>query len=199
MHIATRITTALTILLAAAAPAQSLWNPARPTPSSISDTTARTIGDVLMVVISERQTVQNVEQSEFKKENSIDGALTNFDILENAFGTLPALAANGNRELKGDARYDKQGTLQTRISVLVIDVMPNGNMLIEGRRRIIVDKETKTIRFTGIVRPFDVTAANSVLSEQIANASIAYEGVGPLTNSTNKGWLDELVDFVWPF
>jgi len=198
MHISARIAVALIAVLATA-PAQSLWNPARPTPSSISDTTARNIGDVLMIVISERQTVQNTEKTEFTKEKTIDAAITNFDILENAFGTLPALAANGNRELTSDAKYDKEGRLQTRMSVLVIDVMPNGNMLVEGRRRIIVDRETKTIRFTGIVRPFDVTGANTILSEQVANASIAYEGEGPLTNTTNKGWLSELVDFVWPF
>jgi flagellar L-ring protein precursor FlgH len=190
---------ALLLCVCAGLPAQSLWNPNRPAPSLIADTTARNIGDVLSVIVSEKQTVRNKEQTDFSKGSSIDAALSNWDIFENMFGILPALSGNQERTLQGDVKYDKDGTLQARLAVLVIDVMPNGNMVVEGRRRIVMDKETKTIRFTGIVRPFDVTPLNTVKSENVANASIAYEGDGPFTVATNRGWLSELLDFVWPF
>ncbi|MAG56269.1 MAG: hypothetical protein CMJ83_08270 [Planctomycetes bacterium] len=198
MKFATRI---LIIVAVAAAglPAQSLWNPRRPVPPLIGDTTARSVGDVLTVIISEKQTVKNKESTEFTKDLSIDASLTNWDVLQNMFNPLPALAGTSKRDMAGEAKYDKAGTLQTRLAVLVIDVMPNGNLLIEGRRNIVMDKETKSIRITGIVRPFDVTGLNTVMSENVANASIAYEGTGPLTTTTNRGWLSELLDFVWPF
>ncbi len=186
-------------LIVAATPAQSLWSARRPSPSLISDTTARNTGDVLTIVISETQTIKNQEKTEFRKDASLDASLDTWTIFEDLFDTLPAVSGSSNRGMISDAKYDKQGVLQTRISVLVIDVMPNGNMLVEGRRRIVMDQETKTIRFTGIVRPYDVTSLNTVLSENVANASIAYEGQGPLTATTGRGWLSELLDFVWPF
>jgi flagellar L-ring protein precursor FlgH len=187
------------VLLAALAPGQSLWNPDRPAPPLFSDTTARAVGDVLTIVISEKQTVKNKEDTELGKSTSLDAALTNFDILPNAFNPLPAVAGSSDKQFDGEAKYDKEGTFETRLSVLVIDVQPNGNLVIEGRRRIVVDREVKCIRVTGIVRPYDVTVANSIFSWQVANASVAYEGTGPLTRSTNRGFLGELLDLVWPF
>jgi flagellar L-ring protein precursor FlgH len=186
-------------LLAATAAAQSLWNPDRPSPSLFSDTTARAAGDVLTIVINEKQTVKNKEDTELQKTTSLDAALTNFDVLPNAFNPLPSVAGNSDRQFDGEAKYDKEGNFETRLSAIVIDVQPNGNLVVEGRRRIVIDKETKCIRVTGIVRPYDVTNANTVYSWQVANASIAYEGSGPLTRSTNRGFLGELLDFVWPF
>jgi flagellar L-ring protein precursor FlgH len=186
-------------VLACATHAQSLWNPQRPAPSLFADTTARGVGDILTIVINEQQRIQNKEQSTFDKESSLDAALTNFDVLPDAFNTLPSANGFSRREFEGDGRYDKQGSFETRLSVIDIDVLPNGNMIIEGKRRVIMDKETKTMRLTGIVRPFDVSALNTVLSHQVANASISYEGKGPLTNTTNRGWLSELIDGVWPF
>jgi len=186
-------------VLASTSSAQSLWNPLRPTPGLIGDTTARNVGDVLTIVISEQQSIKNQEKSQLAKQSSIDAALTNWTIFESLFNKLPAVSGSSSRDMTGDAKYDKEGSLETRISVLVIDVMPNGNMLVEGRRRIVMDKETKSIRLTGIVRPYDVSPVNTVMSENVANASIAYEGQGPLTSATSRGWLSEMLDFVWPF
>jgi flagellar L-ring protein FlgH len=178
---------------------QSLWNSDRPSPSLFSDTTARCAGDVLTIVISEKQLVKNKEDTTLNKETSLDAALTNFDIFPNAFNPLPAVAGHTDRKFDGEAKYDKEGNFETRLSVIVIDVQPNGNLVVEGRRRIVIDRETKCIRVTGIVRPYDVTTSNAVYSWQVANASVAYEGAGPLTRTTNRGFLGELLDLVWPF
>ncbi len=196
-----RITLAVALLgaLPGALPAQSLWNPQHPQPSLFADATARNIGDILTVVISEQQRIKNQEKSTFDKESTLDAALQEFNLLPNAFNPLPAIKGKSTREFEGDAKYDKTGSFETRIAVVVIDVLPNGNMLIEGRRRVIIDKETKTMRLTGLVRPFDISGSNTVLSSQVANASIAYEGDGPLTSATNRGWLSSLLDVVWPF
>jgi flagellar L-ring protein precursor FlgH len=186
-------------LLAALAPAQSLWNPDRPAPSLFADTTARAAGDVLTIIISETQTVRNKEETELTKTTSLDAALTNFDVLPNAFNPLPSVAGDSDRQFDADAKYDKQGSFATRLSVVVLDVQPNGNLVVEGRRRIVIDRETKCMRVTGIVRPYDVTTANTIYSWQVANASVAYEGNGSLTRTTNRGFLGELLDYLWPF
>ncbi len=179
--------------------AQSLWNAARPLPSLTSDTIARQVGDLLTVVISERQVIKNKEQTSLSKDGGLNATLSSFDVLPNAFNTLPGMTAEHGREFGASGQYDKEGTFQSRMSVVVIDVQPNGNLIIEGRREVVMDKETKTMRITGVIRPFDVSGFNTILSENIANASIVYEGNGMLSRSTNKGWLSELVDFVWPF
>ena len=179
--------------------AQSLWNPERPQPAFFADTTARSVGDILTILISETQKIKNQEKSTFDKDSSLDAALTDFKVLPTAFNPLPSVRGSSTREFEGDAKYDKTGSFETQLSVVVIDVLPNGNMLIEGRRRVIIDRETKTMRLTGLVRPFDVSGLNTVHSSQVANASIAYEGKGPLTDATNRGWLGDLLDKVWPF
>jgi flagellar L-ring protein precursor FlgH len=193
------ITLVAFLVLAGAAGAQSLWNPQHPQPAFFADATARNVGDILSVVISEQQKIKNQEKSTFDKESTLDAALEDFKVFPDAFNPLPTVKGRSTREFEGDAKYDKTGSFETRVSVVVIDVLPNGNMLIEGRRKVVIDKETKTMRLTGLVRPFDVTSVNTVLSSQVANASIAYEGVGPLTTATNRGWLSNLLDTIWPF
>jgi flagellar L-ring protein precursor FlgH len=75
--------------------------------------------------------------------------------------------------------------------------------VVEGRRTLRTDFETKTVTISGVVRPLDISPSNTVLSESVANARIIYEGNGPLTETTNQGWLARLFtiafNFFWPF
>ncbi|MEZ6195517.1 MAG: flagellar basal body L-ring protein FlgH [Planctomycetota bacterium] len=192
-------TLAIVALLAGTAGAQSLWNPDRPAPSMFSDTTARGIGDILTIVIDERQTVANDESTSFSKDSSLDAALTNFDVFPRFFEPLPSASGSASKSFDGSAQVDKTGRFETKISVVVIDVMPNGNMLVEGTRRIAVDGDRRIIRITGQVRPYDVTRSNTVKSEYVANASFAIEGTGPSSRAVNRGWFSRFLDVIWPF
>ncbi len=187
------------LLLAPAAGAQSLWKARQSAPSLIADTSAREIGDLLTIVIRERQIVENEETTALERTTSLDAILESFQVLPNLFEPLPDAKGTAKRTFDGKAQYDKEGRLETRIAAVVIDVQPNGNIVVEGRRRVIVNSETKTIRITGIVRPFDVLGNNEVYSEDVANASIGYEGEGQLTASTDRGWFGALLDIIWPF
>ena len=169
----------LTLIIALAAPlgAQSLWNPDRPAAPLFADTTARQVGDILTIEINEQQTVQNNDQTAFAKDTSLNAALTNFDIFPRMFEPLPSASGNSQRDFNGSARVDRNASFRTMISVVVIDVMPNGNMLVEGTRRLMVDGDRKVIRITGQVRPLDVTRTNMVTSDKVANAAFAIEDV----------------------
>ena len=84
-----------------------------------------------------------------------------------------------------------------------MDTLPNGNLVVQGRREIRIDAETKVIEFSGIVRRYDVRRDNTVQSELVADARVAFSGSGPVTNTTRRyglaGWLHTAIDWLWPF
>ncbi|MDP6367987.1 MAG: flagellar basal body L-ring protein FlgH, partial [Planctomycetota bacterium] len=99
--------------------------------------------------------------------------------------------------------YEKKGAFTARLTAVVIDSLPNGNLVVSGRREIHIDKEIKVLEFSGVLRRYDIAADNTVESELVANAMVRYSGSGPLTRSTNRvglgGWLHDAVAWLWPF
>ena len=190
-----------TLIVVGSCSAQSLWNPTRKYLPVFADTTARGVGDILTVLIDEDYRVENDETTDFTKESTLSALISNFDIAPDIFDDrpFPRIDGSASREFSGAATYDKDNSFQTTMSVVVLDVMPNGNLFIEGKRTLIVDGERKTIRLTGLVRRFDVASNNTISSRLVADAAIAYEGVGSLTRSTNRGWFSHLLDILWPF
>jgi flagellar L-ring protein precursor FlgH len=164
---------------------------------------ATRVGDLVTIVIQENQNVKNEESSDMTKGTSLDYQLTNFDIAPKAFNTLPRVAATSDDQFRGTANYAKKGTFQARVTAMVVDVLPNGNLVVNGRREIRIDLETKLIEFSGIIRRWDISPDNTVTSELVANAKVSYTGSGPLTNSTNRrgigGWLHDAISWIWPF
>ncbi len=169
----------------------------------IGTRSATRVGDLVTIVIAENQNVKNEESSDLSKGTSLDYQLTNFDIAPKAFSPLPRVAATSDDQFRGTANYAKKGTFTARVTAIVVDVLPNGNMIVNGRREIRIDKETKLIEFSGIIRRWDITPDNSIASELVANAKVSYTGTGPLTNSTNRrgigAWIHDAIAWVWPF
>ncbi len=169
----------------------------------VADKKASHAGDLLTVLISESQDVQNKETSDMSKSDSLNYGLSTFNIKPDAFSVLPDVSGDMVSTFQGTANYQKQGSLQARITVVVIDSLPNGNLVVQGRREIRIDRETKIIAFTGVVRRYDISTANTVESELVANAKVSYVGNGPMTNSTNRSSLGSLIGdllvWLWPF
>ena len=193
--------------LAATAGAQtrtgSIYQPVAGPQSMIADKTARRPGDLITVLITENQDIKNQETTQLKRESSFDAALTTFNIAPNAFSPLPDLGATASDDFNGRANYEKKGKFTARITAIVMDVLPNGNLVIKGRREIRIDNETKVIAFSGIVRRYDVTADNTIQSELVAEARVSYVGDGDLTTATNReglgGWIHRAFAWIWPF
>jgi flagellar L-ring protein precursor FlgH len=194
-----RIALAL-VLIASPASAQSLWSQAGPSPSSLyADNVAYRRGDILTVIIREQQRLAIDEETDLQKDGSLDARLEEFGLKPNAFQPLPTVKGNFTRDFQGTGKIDKDGLFEARISVIVLDVQPNGNLVVEGKRNIILGDERKLIRLTGLVRPQDVSSTNTIRSENVANAAIAFEGNGSVTRTTSRGWFSRFLDFVWPF
>ncbi len=181
----------------------SIYDPSRGPRSAIADKTARKPGDLVTIIIKEEQVVKNQETSNLSKATDLDYQLTNFDLRPNLFSTLPSLAASSSDSFSGTANYQKNGTFEARITAIVIDVLPNGNMVVQGRREIRVDNETKLIEFSGMIRSFDVKPNNTIESQLVAEAKISYQGTGDLTDSTNRSgigrFFHSVIAWFWPF
>jgi flagellar L-ring protein precursor FlgH len=171
--------------------------------SPVASKIAGRIGDLVTIVISETQDLKNEESNDITKKTSLDYQIKNFDIAPHAFTTLPRLTTASDDEFNGSANYSKKGQFQARLTAVVVDVLPNGNMIVGGRREIRIDNETKTLEFCGIVRGYDVKSDNTIASELVANGRVSYIGKGPLTNGTNRrglgGWIHDALDWLWPF
>jgi flagellar L-ring protein precursor FlgH len=180
--------------------AGSLWGrPGASSRSAIADHTALEIGDIVTVIVSEGQTVQDDGKLETSKASNLDTALEVFDVAPNTFSTLPALKYSSERSVDGETKYSQKGKFETRLSAVVLDVKPNGVLLVEGRRTIHLDGDLKEIRVRGLVRPVDIRADNSISSDRIGDADILYDSDGGRSRSIEKNWLENLLDFLWPF
>ncbi len=196
-------------LLAAATPSfaqarkGSIYDPDNSPGAPMAARIAVRRGDLVTVLISENQNVRNQEASDLSKATNLNYKINLFDLKPDAFTTLPKLDADSTDGFIGAAKYEKSGAFTARLAAVVVDVLPNGNLVISGRREIRIDQETKLIEFSGVVRRFDIGADNSVTSELVANAQVLYKGSGPMTHHTNRTgvgrWFHDAISWLWPF
>ena len=171
-----------------------------------SDQVARQSGDLITIQVNESTTVAESQTTDTSRETDISAAIT--AIPNNArvsgaagtstVGTLPVMSGNSEKTFTGEGTYDQSNAMSTMITGRVIDVLDNGNLVIEGRRTLVFGENTKTIRITGVVRTADLNSDNLVMSERIHNMQVAIEGEGPINRSQQEGILGRILDFVWP-
>lgn len=168
------------------------------------DTQARNVGDLLTVVISETTGVQNQEERALSKENE---ASSSFDMESSAsgdYGTAGGSAefdfdSESERGFDGAASFRSQRDFATRLTASVVDVLPNGNLVISGRKNVVVAGDERILIVSGIVRPYDVSPDNTVQSRYIADFRVAYEGIGQEQAFTRQGFFGRFMNKVWPF
>ncbi|MHC4261350.1 MAG: flagellar basal body L-ring protein FlgH [Planctomycetota bacterium] len=207
MRTLTLLTLIASLFLADVASAQvrpgSIYDVQRGPAGLIANKTARRPGDLITVLISETQDVTNEEVTGLQKQTSLDYELVDFNLFPNAFSTLPSLDGDSSKQFQGNATQSKRGTFTARLTAMVVDVLPNGNLVISGRREVRVDNDVKLIEFSGVVRKYDVSAANTVASELVADATVSYTGTGPIANTGRRrgfgAWLSDALDWLWPF
>jgi flagellar L-ring protein precursor FlgH len=191
--------------LPSVANAQNMFMDRRTQGTMIEDITAAHVGDLLSILISETQRIKNEDKVERSNTSSLEARLNAYTLGQDTFNenVLPRFDISQNREFEGGAKQEKDTTFEASISVMIIDVLPNGNLVIAGSRIIEVDDEIKTLRISGLVRRLDVTAANTVTSAQVADARLSITGEGANTRVNTRGpiaslW-DTLIWAVWPF
>jgi len=184
-----------------------------------ADGRARRVGDLVVVKIMEQTAAKTKADTTAQKNSS-----NNYGI--GAFFGAPTVSmvpiANVNppgvRSARTDPSYNmlaldtrslsglnstgetkRENNVKTSMAVRVIRVLPGGLLQIEGARETRVNEETEYMVLTGVIRSKDVAADNSILSTQIADASINYYGKGVLADKQKPGWFTRLMDNIWPF
>jgi len=170
----------------------------------VEDFKARSKGDILTVVISETASASKEASTGTSRESKVAAGIPNLMGLETAgiskwMDLSKLVNASASSKFDGSGSTTRKENLNATITARVIDVLANGNMLIEGRRNVLVNNEDQIIVLTGTVRPRDVTPDNLVNSTLIADARIAYSGKGVISDRQQPGWLMGVVDKVWPF
>lgn len=173
--------------------------------SSISDLRARNVGDILTITIQETHTVRNEDRVERSTESTLAARLEAFSLSEKTFkqNVLPRIDVRRQQDFNGEARQNVNSDVRASIAVMVVDVQPNGNLVVAGQRTVTVNDETKSLRVSGIVRALDVTNDNTVTSAQVADARVSITGDGATTRTITKGPVGQLFDTLiwaaWPF
>jgi len=190
---------ALALVVAVPAAANSLW-PDQAV-SLFTDNKAYRVGDVLTVIVIEEAKVQNSSGRSLSKETNTEGEIETVEWPNTTLlaANKPKVKWKSKRSFDGEGSYQLAGKMETRLTAVVLDVLPNGNLVIEGSRLQQSVDEKVFVRVSGIVRPADVRSDNSVLSTALAEGKIVFESKGPIDRSNRRGILNHIVDFLWPF
>lgn len=166
-----------------------------PSNSLFSDYKASKVGDAVTVIVTEQTSATKDASTNTSRQSTIgaNGSLT--------YGTVSSpsggLSIGTDNEFKGTGSTSETGSVQTTISARVVKVDRYGNLVIQGSRLISINGQDQLLKLSGIIRPSDIQPDNSILSTQIADAKIIFEGSGSVNSSQSPGWLTKL--FHWLF
>ena len=158
---------------------------------------ARRVGDPLTIVLVERTAAS-------KSANSQLDSGGGFSLTPPTTGPLSLFhstdaSASGNRNFKGGGTADQANSLSGEVSVTVAATYPNGTMLVQGQKRVTLNRGDEWVRIRGLVRTVDVDAFNRVPSTRVADAEISYTGRGDVARASRQGWLSRFFQVVSPF
>lgn len=165
------------------------------------DIKARQVGDLLTVVLDEQTDASKTASTEISKDNSTDISAPRVLGQDISIGGDPlSTALDSSNDFTGESDSSQSNNLQGSITVTVAQVLPNGNLVIQGEKWIAINQGDEYVRLRGIVRPVDIGPTNTILSTQVANAQITYKGKGATADANAIGWLARFfVSPLWPY
>lgn len=164
--------------------------------------------DIITIIVDENSSTTSSQSLETEKDASSQMRLNNMlkwlSLLElrlEAGDTtdLELIDFNATREFTGEGDYERSDRFTARITATVLEVKPNGNLVLQATKRIEKDDEIQTLVLSGIVREDDITQQNTILSSQMANLNIAIENEGALRDAAKKGLITEVLDALFAF
>ncbi len=163
------------------------------------DRRARHVGDTLTINLVERNTAQKNANANAERSSSLAGGITSLNRLP--FRGLAGINAEAGMDssFTGSGAAAANNVFNGTITVTVIEVLPNGNLLVSGEKQMAINQGSEFIRFSGVVNYNHITASNTVQSTQVADARIEYKGSGYIDESQQMGWLQRFFNIIMPF
>ncbi len=171
--------------------AGSLW-PKDKKESLFSDNRARKIGDIVTILITENSSTSQSVSRKISKKNTLQGGAGT-----GALDFIPVWGLSTNTSLKGGGSVTSKDVITAKITAKIVGVLPNGNLKIEGIRRVVINNDSLEIIITGVIRPQDIRSDNTILSTYISDAQISYRGTGSLTNAQKEGILSQILNWLF--
>lgn len=183
--------------------------PAQPAPTSgglykpgyelslFSDVKATRVGDIVTVMLVEANSGQKSSDTNLNQSTAVNVGAPTF-----GGSTRPnmAIGLDSANNFTGESGSSQSNTLNGSIAVTVREVLPSGNLLVEGEKWMQINQGNEFIRLRGVIRPRDVGPSNVIYSTQIADARISYSGTGSTQNANVAGWATKLIfSSLWPF
>jgi flagellar L-ring protein FlgH len=188
----------------AAVQGDSLWT-REYSVSIIADKKANAIGDIITVVVQEANTTKKDSSTKTAKSTELDASLSSFLFSPAASGLLtkkgklPAMNLSSKHDFDGGGQINNSESILARFGVRVVDVLPNGNLIVEGLRQTSFSDESQTVILRGTVRPYDISPGNTVFSYSLADVSIKFQSSGAVSNTQKKGWFTRAWEVLTPF
>jgi flagellar L-ring protein precursor FlgH len=166
--------------------------------------------DLVQIIVQERSRSSSSQELETSKEFELDGSIDAFpklsladiaqlQLMAGRTTDLPAVGIDLNNEFTGEGEYAREDDFSTRITAEVVEVLPNGNIVLEARTSVRNDDEVSVITVTGVCRGEDVTTTNTVLSNQIHDLRVDKRNEGQLPESNRKGIVTQFFEFLFAF
>jgi len=178
----------------------SLWVDHSQRSDLVRDFRARELNDSVTIRVVETTVASTSADAKTTKDSEMSTQIDNLFGLENNIKELPNLVnGKSSSAFKGAGSTSRTSSLVTNVSARVVDVLPNGYLVVEGAREVRLNNENQTITIAGIVRPVDISQNNVVLSSAISQMSVKVQGKGLVSQPLNPGWLFKILNGILPF
>lgn len=165
--------------------------------------------DLVEIIINESNLQKFEQTQDLKKNSTLKGELTKFPSLrdliteaalnEGIGATKPGFGVSGDSKFKGEGKFNRKDQITARITATVLDVKPNGTLVLEARETVQSDREISTMVISGTCRSEDITRTNTVQSSQLANLNLRIEHEGDVKNTSEKGLIPRVIDSIFNF
>ena len=174
----------------------AIYSETAPNAFLFRDVRARNVNDIINIVVVENSTASNSANTSTQKKGDVAAAVPGFLGIRTPSNPL---TLNSGLDFSGQGSTTRSGQLNASLSARVVQVLPNGDLVIEGTKLVTINHERQTLTVRGTVRQYDVSAGNVVLSTSIANMEVNFDGKGIISDANKPALLSKIFKYILPF
>jgi len=168
----------------------SIWQPGAPLGGLARDPKAELVDDLVTIVVAESASAVSTGVTKTSRQSSSGFSITSLLKPTKATGALAnLLTTSGNQALNGQGTTSRDVTLTTTLSGRVVEVLPNGYLVVEGSKSVVINSETHLVTVRGVARPADITPANEITSDHLAQMEVRINGKGVVNDAIKRPFI----------